>query len=102
MPMNETISSPKKALDAGKREKQARFMELLTPCQKRLENFAFAMTKNEEEACDLVSETILKAYENFEQIRDSKAFLSYLFSISSRLHKRKRWRGRLFGTYDDE
>ena len=51
-------------------------MQLLLPVQKRLEAFCFAMTRNEDEACDLVGETILRAYEHFAQIRDSEAFLS--------------------------
>src|SRR5687768_15367959 len=97
-------SGPKNAQDsipaASKKERQDRFMQLLLPVQKRLEAFCFAMTRNDEEACDLVGETILRAYEHFAQIRDSEAFLSYLFTIASRLHKRKRWRGRLFGSYD--
>ncbi|HVK40199.1 MAG TPA: RNA polymerase sigma factor [Candidatus Kapabacteria bacterium] len=84
------------------KERQDRFMQLLLPVQKRLEAFCFAMTRNEEEACDLVGETVLRAYEHFAQIRDSEAFLSYLFTIASRLHKRKRWRGRIFGSYDAE
>lgn len=82
------------------KERQDRFMQLLLPVQKRLEAFCFAMTRNDEEACDLVGETILRAYEHFAQIRDAEAFLSYLFTIASRLHKRKRWRGRIFGNYD--
>lgn len=99
-------SGPKKAPDSipasKKKERQDTFMQLLLPVQKRLEAFCFAMTRNEEEACDLVGETILRAYEHFAQIRDSEAFLSYLFTIASRLHKRKRWRGRLFGSYDSD
>src|SRR5687768_10804996 len=99
-------SGPKNAQDSipasQKKERQDRFMQLLLPVQKRLEAFCFAMTRNDEEACDLVGETILRAYEHFAQIRDSEAFLSYLFTIASRLHKRKRWRGRLFGSYDSD
>ena len=100
--MNESIASPKPASSSANREKQERFLELLLPVQKRLESFCFAMARNEAEACDLVGETVLRAYESFEQIRDQKAFLSYLFSIASRLHKRKQWRGRLFGTFDED
>jgi RNA polymerase sigma-70 factor (ECF subfamily) len=93
---------PDSVAATANKARQDRFMQLLLPVQKRLEAFCFAMTRNDEEACDLVGETILRAYEHFEQIRDSEAFLSYLFTIASRLHKRKRWRGRIFGSYDAE
>ncbi len=54
-----------------------------------------------EEAHDLVGDTILAALERFDHIRGPEAFLSYLFTIALRLHKRRRWRRRLFGAYDE-
>jgi RNA polymerase sigma-70 factor (ECF subfamily) len=84
----------------ARRDRQERFMQLLGPVQKRLEAFCFAMARDEDEAMDLVGETVLRAYEHFHKVRDAEAFLSYLFTIASRLHKRKRWRGRVFGSFD--
>ena len=55
-----------------------------------------------EEANDLVGDTILAAFERFDHIRGEEAFLSYLFTIALRIHKRRRWRRKLFGAYDEE
>jgi RNA polymerase sigma-70 factor (ECF subfamily) len=45
-----------------------------------------------ERAKDLVSETILKAYEHFDKIREPNAFLSYLFTIAARTNRHERVR----------
>lgn len=82
-------------------EKQEEFLLLLEPCRQRLSNFARAMTKDSDEAKDVVSEAILRAYENFDKLKKKEAFRSWIFSIASRLHKRKTWRERVFGNYDD-
>ncbi|MFP4528853.1 MAG: RNA polymerase sigma factor [Candidatus Kapaibacterium sp.] len=84
------------------KEKQEQFLCLLEPVRRRLSLFARAMTRNDDDARDLMSETILLAYENFEKIRDRQAFPAYLFSIASRLRKRNMWRARIFGGYDEE
>ncbi|MFC2131753.1 RNA polymerase sigma factor, partial [Bacteroidota bacterium] len=55
-----------------------------------------AMTRNREDTLDLVQETILKAFESFENLKDPQAFKSYLFTIASRIFKRQVWRKRLF------
>jgi RNA polymerase sigma-70 factor (ECF subfamily) len=78
------------------RDRQDRFLELLKPHHDRLARFARAMTRSREEAEDLTSDTILRAYEHFDQLRDEQAFLSWLFSIASRIQKRRRLRGVLF------
>jgi RNA polymerase sigma-70 factor (ECF subfamily) len=85
-----------------RKERQERFLELLLPIRNRLAHFARAMTRNREEADDLVSDTILAALERFDQVRGPEAFLSYLFTIAVRIHKRRRWRARLFGAYNEE
>lgn len=77
------------------------FLELYQEQEKRLSAFAMAITRNREEAKDLVGETILNAYESFEKIENKIAFASYLFSIASRIHKRKIWRKRPFGAWND-
>ncbi|MBS1914447.1 MAG: RNA polymerase sigma factor [Bacteroidetes bacterium] len=78
------------------------FLRLLAACRKPLENFAFAMTRDSDEACDLVAETVLLAFEGFETLRDDQAFLAYLFTIASREHSRRRRRARWFGAFDQE
>jgi len=77
-------------------------MRLLEPVHERLERFALAMTRNPEEARDLVAETLLRAYEHFDMLRDETAFIGYLFTTASRSHKRRIWRGRIFRRYDSD
>lgn len=70
------------------RSRHERFLELLRPHQASLSRFARAMTRDAESARDLISETVLKAFENFDKIKDHQSFLSYLFTIAVRTHQR--------------
>jgi len=75
--------------------KQEAFMELYTPLNARLSRYAEAMTKDRETAKDLVSETILIAFERFHTLEKKESFLYFLFGIASNLFKqtlrRKKW-----------
>lgn len=73
-------------------DKQYRFMQLLKPVQPRLERFALTLTRDRDEAKDVVGETVLKAYEHFEQLREEQAFLSFLFTIASRVVQQRKFR----------
>lgn len=84
------------------KEKQERFLRLLMPVYEQLARFARAMVNNREDAKDLISETVLAAFERFDGLRDDKAFISYLFTIARRTAKRHRTRGKLFGEYDQQ
>lgn len=75
-------------------------MLLLTPLRHRLMHFARVMTGDYEDARDLVSDTVLAALEQFDRIRDTEAFLGYLFTIATRIHRRKRWRARIFDRFE--
>ncbi|MCU0426408.1 MAG: RNA polymerase sigma factor [Candidatus Kapabacteria bacterium] len=80
--------------------KQERFLALLKPHHDSLARFARAMTKTPDDARDLVSDTIEQAYKNFHALNNDAAFLSWLFTIASRIEKRRRWRERLFERFD--
>lgn len=67
--------------------KQELFMKLYTPVEGNLSAFCFAKTRNRDEAKELVSETILCAYENLHTLKNEKAFLSFLFTIASNINK---------------
>ncbi|MDT3739174.1 MAG: RNA polymerase sigma factor [Candidatus Kapabacteria bacterium] len=82
-------------------EKKTEFLKLYNEVHPNLLRFARAMTKSRDEGRDLASETILIAYERFDKVKSRQAFLSYLFSIATRIHKRRRWRLRFFGEYDE-
>lgn len=77
-------------------------MRLYAPLRPRLARFAAAMTNDREEARDLVAETTLIAYERFEELRNDQAFLSWLFTIASRLCGKRTARNRWHGAYDEE
>lgn len=76
-------------------------MELLQPVYDGLYRFIYAMTRQRDKADDLMSETILKAYEGFETLKEKQAFFSFVLTIAKRLHKRREWRARLF-SFDNE
>lgn len=82
-------------------QKSELFLSLLLPVRNRLAQYALALARDRSAAEDLVSDTILAAYEGFSRVRDHSAFIGYLFTIALRLHRRARWRRRLFGRYDE-
>lgn len=55
----------------------------------KLERFALAMTMNRDEAKDVVGETLMIAYESLESLKADKAFLSFLFTIASRVYSKR-------------
>ncbi|MFI5201559.1 MAG: RNA polymerase sigma factor [Candidatus Kapaibacterium sp.] len=55
-----------------------------------------ALTRSYEDAQDLMSDTMLAAYQSFPGLRDARAFRKFLSTIAIRLQRRKQWRGRLF------
>ncbi|MBK8911835.1 MAG: RNA polymerase sigma factor [Chlorobi bacterium] len=71
-------------------DRQQRFMALLRPLQPNLDRFAYAMARDREEARDIAGETILIAWERFESVRQPQAFLSFLFTIATRVHRKRR------------
>jgi RNA polymerase sigma-70 factor (ECF subfamily) len=72
------------------------FWELLETERERVWQLSYALTGSYDEACDLASETFLAAYKSFPKLRDTMAFRKYLSTIVIRIHRRKRWRARIF------
>ena len=76
------------------KSKQEKFLELYEPVHSQFEGFCFARVYGNMDFKDLMNETLLVAFEKFETLRNEKAFLSFLFTISIRIlsnnyHKRK-------------
>lgn len=74
-------------------KKQKDFLDLYEPIHERFERFCRARVYGDMDFRDLMNETLLKAYQKFEDLRSKEAFLSFLFSISVRIlanNKRKR------------
>ncbi len=60
-------------------------MEDFQPLYGKLWKFILSRTRNRETAKDILSETVLIAYEKFESLKNEQAFLSFLFTIASRV-----------------
>jgi RNA polymerase sigma-70 factor (ECF subfamily) len=74
-------------------KKQTEFLALYEPIHDRFERFCRARVYGDMDFRDLMNETLLKAYQKFDELRSKEAFLSFLFSISVRIlanNKRKR------------
>lgn len=82
-------------------ERNAEFLALLESAEPSLSRFTRAMTRDRESARDLAAETILIALEKFHTLQNKKAFLSFLLTIASRLHKKKQWRLRFWNSYNE-
>lgn len=78
-----------------------RFLQLILPLRNRLLRFARAVTDTDDDADDLVSETILAALQGFHRLESEKAFASWLFTTASRIQRRKRTRGKRFQRYEE-
>ncbi len=75
----------KKKKNVKDKELKERFSKIIELYYQKLERYALSVCKSREEAEDVVSETILIAFERFESLKDEKAFLSFLFTIASRV-----------------
>jgi len=72
------------------------FWQLVEENRVSLYRFAYALTRSDDEAKDLVSETVLAAHTSFPKLRDVGGFRKSLYTIARRLHRRKTWRSRIF------
>lgn len=57
------------------------FLELYEPLYKDLYRLAYYYLGNAQDAEDVVSETVLRAYEKFDSLRKKEAFKSWMFKI---------------------
>lgn len=82
--------------------KQDKFLRLWSPLAGKVSAFCFAKTHKRDEAKELVSETLLAAYENFSNLKNEHAFLSFLFTIASNIYKAKNKQNSRFVLYDND
>ena len=57
------------------------FLELYEPVYKDMYRLAYYYLGNSQDAEEVVSETVLKAYEKFSSLRKKEAFKSWIFTI---------------------
>ena len=81
-------------------EKQAAFMRLYHPVHDRFARYCQTCCADEESAKDLISESVLRAYEGFARLKEERAFLFFLFGIASRILKNQARRARFKGLFD--
>jgi RNA polymerase sigma-70 factor (ECF subfamily) len=73
--------------------KQKEFLKIYEPVHDRFERFCRARVYGDMDYKDLINETLLLAFQKMDEVRDKKAFLSYLFSVAVRIlanNKRKK------------
>lgn len=80
---------------------QRAFLELLEPVYDRLARYALAVTRDDMDADDLVSATVLAALEKFNADAPHENYLHFLIKIASRIHKRGRYRERNRVNFDE-
>jgi RNA polymerase sigma factor (sigma-70 family) len=69
--------------------KEDKFTSLYLPLEKRLQRYCEALTKNKEDAQDLMQETSIVCLKNIEKLKTNQAFESYFFLSAKRLNYRK-------------
>jgi len=62
-------------------ENKKRFSRIVLSHFSAVQRFAFSLCKNRFDTDDLVSETFLKAFENFDRVRDESKIKQWLFRI---------------------
>ncbi len=81
---------------------QNQFMALYGPLHQRLSNYCRSMARNRTDADDLLHDTILAAYSQFEELENPDRFAGYLFTIASNLFKKQLRRKKFRGRYDEK
>lgn len=73
-------------------QKQQQFLNLYNPVQKQLSNYCRALTGNEADAHDLLQETVLRAYEKLDDLRNVDSFVFYISAIARNIYHKSRRR----------
>lgn len=66
--------------------KKKRFMELYEPVHGSFERFCKARSYGVCDFNDLMHDTLIIAFEQFDTLKNKEAFLSFLFSITNKVH----------------
>ncbi|MDP4210696.1 MAG: sigma-70 family RNA polymerase sigma factor [Bacteroidota bacterium] len=69
-------------------------MLLYKPVQRQLSAYCRALTADEDAAFDLLQDTLLTAFEKFDELRKTESFIYYLCSIARNRHlkQKRRWK----------
>ncbi|MFZ1731150.1 MAG: RNA polymerase sigma factor [Bacteroidota bacterium] len=78
------MSQPKPVLRPLSKQRQEEFLILLEEHHAAFVRYVRAMTRDSEQARDVVAETLLIALERFDTLREPKSFLFFLIAIARR------------------
>ena len=73
--------------------KQERFMQLYEPVHERFERYCKTRTYGEFHFKDIMQDTLIVAFEKFDELKSKEAFLHFLFGIATRIlanHRKKK------------
>lgn len=84
------------------KDKQEDFLQEFEKVRLALGRFTRALTRDGELAKDLMSETVLQAYEGFDRLRDRSSFKSWIFTIAARLDKKRYRRLKFTGAFNQD
>ena len=73
--------------------KQERFMQLYTPIHDRFERYCKTRVYAEFDFQDIMHDTLIVAFEKFDEIKSTDAFLHFLFGTATRIlanHRKKK------------
>ena len=97
-----TMEPKVQTMEEGKITKQKQFMLLYEPVHVRLNLYVQSIVRNREEAKDIISETVLKAYEHFEEIKKPESLLYYLMRVASNMVVSKERRNKFHGAFNEQ
>ena len=75
-------------------------MSLLEPVYDDVVRYIRAMTRNAEDTRDVLGETLLTAYEHFDELRNPASFKFFIITIARRAFSQTIWKRKLFTHLD--
>jgi len=72
------------------KNKQYQFLKLYNPIKMDLEKFVLSLTLNRNDSKDIIGDTLLHTFTNFEKIKKKSSLKSYLFTTAYRLFTSQR------------
>ena len=83
-------------------DKHQYFLSLYEPNHKGLLRYCESILKDPTDASDIVSETVLVAYEQLDKLKKEASFKYFLFAIARNLIRRQYRRKKFWGIFDAE
>lgn len=79
-------------------EIQLAFIECYKPYHKQLNLYCLALSKSEDDAKDLMGNTLEIAFKKFETLKDRAKFKYFIFGIASKItnNERRKWSNKIF------